>query len=72
MRGIIQIEFNADKGQILGITMNAPLNSQDEKELVIKVLAACMPIALDFHETSIIKPNGLSKLPTGPIVPKVN
>lgn len=53
MIGQIKIEFNSDTGQIM---LNAPLDTQEQKNLTIKVLAAAIPIVIQYEKSPIIKP----------------
>lgn len=70
MTGTIRIEFDTETGKIL---LDAPLNNQQQKDLTVKVLAASIPIVVNYEQSIILKPtpngNGASK---PPIIPKAN
>lgn len=54
MIGTIRVEFDTDTGRIM---IDAPLTNQAQKDLTVKVLAAAIPIVVDYKESVIIDPN---------------
>lgn len=67
MTGNIRIEFDTDTGKLM---LHAPLDNQEQKDITAKVLAAAIPIAINYVKPAIIlKPNGVDKLTTPPPPP---
>jgi hypothetical protein len=69
MIGRIQIEFNTETGQIM---LNAPLDNQAQKDMTVKVLAAAIPIAVQYESSPILKPTGNGKPLVLPKTPPAN
>jgi hypothetical protein len=66
MRGIIRIQFDTDNGQVM---VDAPLSNQVEKDMTVKVIAAAIPIVVNYQPGLIMTPPGARN--GKPIIPTV-
>jgi len=55
MKGQIRIQFDISTGQMM---LDAPLSNQAEKDMTIRLLAAAIPIAVNYQASAIIMPPG--------------
>lgn len=63
LSGIIRIEWHIEGGN-LKILLNAPLETEAQREMTTQVLSGAIPIAITFRPSLILKPSS-----TGPGLP---
>lgn len=62
MKGQVTINFDLQTGKM---AVYGPMETQDQKDMTIKILSAAINIVTDYKYNALIKPNGDSK----PITP---
>lgn len=59
--GTIKIEFTIQDGN-LRLMLNAPLETLEQRNLTVQILAQAIPIAVNFQPSIIQRPNGSPKI----------